>query len=79
MTGGLADFIEVVGLAARAKTLLGRGGTPVGNRDLSSVEGLELDHTGASEQEGRIVRGDEEVAAFDGVAALPEKVQVSGA
>jgi len=79
MARGLADFIEVVRLAARAQALLRRGGAAVGHRDFAGIVGFELHHARAREQQRWVIARHERIAALDHVAALPEEVEVTRA
>ena len=55
VAAGVADIVEVVVLAARAHALLRRGEAGGRRGGLAGEDGLERDHAGIDEQQGRIV------------------------
>ena len=55
VTGGVADVLQVIVLAAGPHAALGAGGAVVGALVPAEKDVLELDHAGVGEQQGRVV------------------------
>ncbi len=75
VSGGIADIVEIVMLAAGPQTLLGRGGAAVGAFLDAGEQVLELHHPGTGEHQRRIVAGDEWPRRDDLVSRLAEEIE----
>src|SRR5439155_13485639 len=71
----LADFVEVVVLAARAQTFLRRAGAYVVAFLDTEKDVLELVHAGVGEQKRRIIRGQKGARAHAGMAVPLEVLE----
>ena len=67
MTGGVADVVEVIVLAAGADALLRRCGALIGAMIESEVDVLELIHAGIGKEKRRVVAGNDGAGRHNGV------------
>ena len=72
MTGGIADVIQVIVLAAGPHTALGRGGSAVMAGIAAQEDILELVHAGIGEQQRGVVVGDQGAGGHHLVALSAE-------
>ena len=79
VSGGVADVVQVVVLAAGADAFLGGRGAVVGTLLRPGEDVLELDHARIGEEQGGVVARDERGGFHDGVTVAGEKAQEIGA
>ena len=75
MTGGVADVVEVIVLAAGADALLRRCGALIGAMIESEVDVLELVHTCVGKQQCGVVTGDYRAGSDDSVSFRLHELQ----
>ena len=68
VVGVVADFLQVVVLAAHAEALLGVGGPQVRGLGIAQEDVLELVHAGIGEHQGRVVLDHHRRGRHDGMA-----------